>query len=117
MEKKMTRKDKFVALMSNYALSADDRAFVEAEIAKIDTKAENKKMTPTQMENEKIKGQILAVLLDAGVAMTVGQVQSALDGDFSNQKISTLMHQLVKAGRLKNFVDKKVSYFTIERGE
>ena len=51
------------------------------------------KPTKTQVENEGIKGEILELLADG--RMTCGDVVKALDGEYTSQKISALLRQLV----------------------
>jgi hypothetical protein len=113
MEKKMTRKQMFEQIMSKYALDEVDKAFIEKEISKIDNKATNKKPTATQVENEKIKEDILKVMTANGEKMTVGQMEGAFDKAYTNQKLSALMNAMVKDGVLIKTSDKKVSYFEV----
>lgn len=116
MEKKMTIRDKFVALMANHDFNDDERAFLENEIAKIDTKVANKKPTATQIANESIKKRILEAMEDYGVPVTVTQVVASLEYAYTNQKLSPLMNSMAGAGILRKFMDGRVTYFEIVRG-
>lgn len=113
MEKKMTRKQMFEQIMSNYPLDESEKAFIEKEIAKIDNKSASKKPTATQVANEEIKTKILDVMTDKSEKMTVSQVVSAFDNAYTNQKLSALMNAMVDSGVLVKTSDKKVSYFEV----
>lgn len=63
------------------------------------------KPTKTQAENESIKAEILELLAD-GVGRTATEVM-AYCGLSSNQKASSLLNQLVRAGKLTKEPDKK----------
>ena len=88
---------------------------INAMIASFKNKAQNKKATKTQEENVGYKAEILKVLADAKNGMTVSEVIKASEvlGEFSNQKVSALMRQLVEEGKVEKTMDKKKSIFTI----
>ena len=77
--------------------------FLEAQIASIDKKSENKKPTKAQAENELIKNQLLQVLDVEGMTITDIQV---LGFEYSNQKLSALLNQMVKDDLLTKSVGK-----------
>lgn len=87
--------------------------FCEERIALIHKKKESKSLTPTQVENEKIK----AVLLEIAVKpLTITDMlkSSVLKGkyaDLSNQKISSLANQLVNEHLMTKVQEKGRSYF------
>ena len=74
-------------------------------------KRTSSKPTKTQVENEGIKANILEVLTDEGV--TVKTLLGELEGDYTSQKISALLRQLVADGKVVKTIEKKVSYFSL----
>lgn len=87
---------------------AEKLTALKAQIAK---KKGSSKPTKTQVENENIKAEILDVLSDEG--MTVKEILGLLEGDYSSQKISALLRQLVAAEKVVKTVEKKVSRFAL----
>ena len=83
--------------------------------ASYEKKSANKKPTEKQKENEGLKDTILEVLTYEDKPMTVTQVQKANEklSEFSNQKISSLIRQLVKAGKIERIEEKKIAYFQV----
>lgn len=81
---------------------------LRAQIAK---KKGSSKPTKTQVENEAIKEKILDVLSDE--PMTVKEIMAVIDGDYSSQKLSALLRQLVSAEKVVKTVEKKVSRFAL----
>lgn len=86
---------------------------LKASIEKKNASKGEKKPTATQKANEVIKEQIVTVLADAEKALTVTEIVKALDGDFTNQKISALVRQLIDAGKVEKFEEKRRSYFKL----
>lgn len=76
-------------------------------------KSTSSKPTKTQVANEGVKEKILEVLLRAGERMTCGAITSAVEGDYSSQKISALLRQLVEGGKVVKTMKKKVAYFEL----
>ena len=71
------------------------------------------KPTKTQVENEGIKAEILEALVEADEPMTCGEITKALEGDYTSQKISALLRQLVAGGKVTKSTEKKVSRFEL----
>lgn len=71
------------------------------------------KPTKTQLENEKVKDEILEVLAGAEEGMTCGEITKALEGEYTSQKISALLRQLVGAEKVVKSTEKKVSRFEL----
>jgi ferrous iron transport protein B len=68
------------------------------------------------IENEILKEEIFAELSKLGEKVTVSEFQAVTrfaPPEFSNQKISALLNQMEKAGRVKKEVNKKKSYFSV----
>ena len=96
--------------------SVADEAVVEkltALKAQMAKKHSSSKPTKLQIENEKIKDEILEVLATAEERLRVGDVLKLLEGEYTSQKISRLMSQLVEAGKVTKEIEKKVSYFSL----
>ena len=89
---------------------AEKLTALKAQVAK---KRSSSKPTKTQVENEAIKEQVLAVLADCGEAVTVKEILGELEGDYTSQKISALLRQLVMAGKVVKTIEKKVSRFAL----
>ena len=91
--------------------------FINNEIALIDKKADSKKPTKTQLENELIKSELFdklkAYSTDGG---TIAKLQTEVEFDkYSNQKLSALLNQLVKDGKVVKEVGKdRKTIFKVE---
>lgn len=119
--KKMTKKETINllidVLMGNKEVE-DMQIFVDFlthERELLEKKSSNSGQTKTQKENETIKEKIVATLreLDRPVLITEIQGANAELANYSNQKISALLTQLVNAEIVKREVDKKKAYFSL----
>ena len=110
--KKMTKRDYFNQLLSNYPLKADEVAFINHELELLARKNETntKKLTANQVSNEKLKNDMLDVM-EPNVSYSVTDVQKMLGLD-SNQKASALLRQLVENGKVVRSEEKRKAYFT-----
>lgn len=117
-KKKMTKREMFVQIKSHLT-DVDEIKFVDHEIELLDKKlgkGADKKLTPEQEKNEKVKVGILNAL-DGGVQMTISQMIKEVPEigeifpDASNQKISALVRQLVQALVVERVEVKGVAYF------
>ena len=75
-----------------------------------------KKPTKTQVENEGYKESILAFLrVNPEQGFTCDNLRKAVGelNEFSNQKVSALMSQLVEAKAVEKYADKRRTYFKI----
>lgn len=110
--KKMTKRDYFTAILSKYDLTPEEREFVEHELELLSKKnSAEKKPTAQQAENEAIKEIILENLTSR---MTISEMQKTIPdlAEYSNQKISALMRQLILEGLVEKIEDKRKSYFS-----
>ena len=89
--------------------------FLTHERELLEKKSSKSSQTKTQKENEVIKEKIVETLrgLDRPVLITEIQGANAELANYSNQKISALLTQLVNAEIVKREVDKKKAYFTL----
>lgn len=116
--RKPTKRDHFNALLKLSEVKADPKLveFITHEIDLLDRKnTVDKKPTKTQQENEVIKTDIKA-FLDAhkGEKYTVSALMKSVPAiaDASNQKVSSLVRQMVIDGLAERIEDKRKAYFT-----
>ena len=112
--KKITKREKFEMLMTIAEVKANPilSEFIEREIELLAKKnSAEKKPTAQQAENEAIKETILENLTSR---MTISEMQKSIPdlAEYSNQKISALMRQLILEGLVKKVEDKRKSYFS-----
>lgn len=129
---RLTKRDYFTAILSKvdmdatYDISkgdatvkvsgADVAGFLNHELELLDRKnTVDKKPTATQLANEGIKSDIKA-FLDAhkGEKFTVSALMKSVPAiaDASNQKVSSLVRQMVLDGQADRIEDKRKAYFT-----
>ena len=129
---RLTKRDFFTAILSKvdmdatYDISkgdvtvkvsgADVAGFLNHELELLDRKnTVDKKPTATQVANEGIKADIKA-FLDAhkGEKFTVSALMKSVPAiaDASNQKVSSLVRQMVLDGQADRIEDKRKAYFT-----
>ena len=112
--KKITKREKFEMLMTIAEVKANPilSEFIERELELLSKKnSAEKKPTAQQAENEAIKETILENLTSR---MTISEMQKTIPdlAEYSNQKISELMRQLVLEGLVEKVEDKRKSYFS-----
>lgn len=90
--------------------------FINHEIELLDKKASNKRPTKVQVENENIKGIIIETLENLGKAVSISEMQEASEvlANLSNQKISALLTQLVKAEKVARVEDKRKHFSKLQ---
>lgn len=115
MEKKLTKKDYFEKIKGVCANNAEIVAFCDHEIELLNRKNSKGGLSKTQVENEGIKDQIIAALATVGKAVTITELQASNENmaQYSNQKLSALLKQLVDSKDVVKTTDKKKSYFSI----
>ena len=112
--KKITKREKFEMLMALSEVKENPilSEFIERELELLAKKnSAEKKPTAQQAENEAIKETILENLTSR---MTISEMQKSIPdlAEYSNQKISALMRQLILEGLVKKVEDKRKSYFS-----
>ena len=112
--KKITKREKFEMLMALSEVKENPilSEFIERELELLSKKnSAEKKPTAQQAENEAIKETILENLTSR---MTISEMQKSIPdlAEYSNQKISALMRQLILEGLVKKVEDKRKSYFS-----
>ena len=113
MEKKITKKEMFAQIREVVADNADMVAFIDHEIELLSKKSGSKKPTANQIANEGLKDTILTVLNTEGMTASEVLASSTEFEGMSNQKISALLNQMVKDGKIAKVVDKKKSFFKL----
>ena len=97
--KKLTKKDRFNQLLAIPAVQADTElvAFIEHEIELLSNKnkADNKKPTAKQLENEALKVELLNYM-EANTLYAISDFQKQVEAcaDLSNQKIAAVLRQM-----------------------
>lgn len=125
MTKKMTKREMFEVIAKTIeAMEVENKAemqkFIAHEIELLENKKSKSGQTKTQKENEILKDEIFAELSKLGEKVTVSEFQAVTrfaPPEFSNQKISALLNQMEKTGRVGKVVEKKKSYFFIPQAE
>lgn len=114
--KKMTKKEMFREILKRVSDNTEMVEFLNHEIELLERKASKSTQTKTQKENEGIKEIILNTLTEIGKPVTITELQNANTelAEFSNQKISALLKQLVDSQVVDKMIDKKKSYFTVK---
>ena len=119
MANKMTKKDYFAILRESYDVNAENYdeviAFIDHEIELIDRKRENAKMSDNQLQNEKLKEEIVDVLRQHNDWLRISDLQerSPVLAGFTNQKINSLLIQLKAEEKIVKKTEKRVTYFKI----
>ena len=117
---KMTKRDYFNAILAVLATVEDTdvsglTAFVNHEIELLENKRSTTKPTKTQTENLAVKETIVSVLKEIGKPVTITEMQkhSADLAEFSCQKLSALLKQLVENDKtVTKVTEKKKTYFS-----
>lgn len=117
--KKMTKKETINllidVLMGNKEIE-DMQIFVDFLVHErelLEKKSSKSSQTKTQKDNEIIKEKIVATLQELGKYSTITEIQNANAelSEYSNQKISALLKQLVDDKIIEKMIDKKKAYF------
>lgn len=114
MANKKTQKDFYNEIIEVLnEVGRDDLVdFCKDRIDKLSRKSSSTKPTKTQVENENIKDTILEVLADLG-AVSATQIATDPRIGVSNQKVTSLLTQLVKADKVVRTEDKGKVYFSV----
>ena len=120
MANKLTKRDYFKMILEVVEGNEQLTEFVNHELELLDKKASSKAMTSNEKENEQIKARIVQALVALGRPVTITELQ-ANNGEmaqYSNQKLSALIKQMVRSednpnGEITRAMDKKKAYFSI----
>lgn len=114
--KKITKRERFGEIKEIVeGLGRTDLVeFVNHELELLDKKASSKTMTASQKENAEIKTKIVEKLVELGRSITISELQKEGFENYSNQKLSALLKQLVDTKEVVRTTDKKKAYFGVE---
>ena len=114
IEKKITKREKFEMLMTIAEVQANPilSEFIEHEIELLAKKNSAEKK---QTENAGIKDIIMEVLTDEEKGMTISAMQKKCAdlAEYSNQKISALVRQMILDGIVEKTEEKGKTYFRL----
>lgn len=119
MTKKMTKKEMFAQIMANYALTDEEKAFIEHEIELLEKKNTrkdgSKAMTATQKANEGLKAKIVEILSNADKAMSVSEIAKSDSelAELSGQKVSAIITLLKNDGIVERVEIKRKAFFKL----
>ena len=118
MANKKTVVQMYEEILAIPTLTAEQKAFIEKRIEitqkkNASGKGENAKPTKTQLENEGIKTVILSVLTTTPMSITDIMKANTKLGGYSNQKVSALLTQLLKADAVVRTEVKGKAYYAL----
>ena len=121
-EKKITQKMALNYVIENCSVPEDIKEKLEKMLEQVEKKSANgsKSMTATQKANAELATAIVEDMEDNRL-YTVTEMLKVLDclkgKEYTNQKISAIVSNLVKDGMVERVVDKRKSYFRKVIGE
>lgn len=113
---KMTYVKALEVALNCEALSAEVREKLSAlRDQQVKRNSAEKKPTKTQQANEGVKSHVLEVLASCENPVTVSELMQADEelSQLSNQKVASLVRQLVDAGKVQRLEEKRKAYFTL----
>ena len=120
MAKKMTKKELFAEILANYDLKDTHRELIEKTIDQLEKKSASsgdRKPTAKQLDNDKFKDNILDFLKDhSDKQFTITELWKnvpalAENPEMSNQRVSSLVRQLVLDNLVAREEIKRKAYF------
>lgn len=112
----MTKKETFAVIRGIVADNAELVAFIDHEIELLEKKSSgSRKPTATQVANQGFKADILVALSEADAPVTIKKLYGicpSLEG-LSNQRVTHLLTDLRKDGKVTRTYVKKVAYFAL----
>ena len=112
----MTKKEMFAEIRNIVADNEEMVAFIDHEIELLERKSNSpKKPTKTQIENNGFKAEIVAYLTEVDTPKTIKELQAEIPsiGGLTNQRITHMLTDLIKAGTLKKEYVKKTPYYSV----
>lgn len=115
MEKKITKAQMFAMIKEAVADNAEFVEFLDKQIELLAKKSANKKPSAVQVANEALKEDILAVLAGFEDGATATDVLNGSEkfAGLSNQKIATMLNQLVAVGKVTKDKSGKKTLFSV----
>lgn len=112
----MTKKEMFAEIRNIVADNEEMVAFIDHEIELLERKSNSpKKPTKTQVENDGFKAEIVAYLTEVDAPKTIKELQAEIPsiGGLTNQRITHMLTDLVKAETLTKEYVKKTPYYSV----
>ena len=112
----MTKKEMFAEIRNIVADNEEMVAFIDHEIELLERKSNSpKKPTKTQIENDGFKAEIVAYLTEVDAPKTIKELQAEIPsiGGLTNQRITHMLTDLIKAGTLAKEYVKKTPYYSV----
>lgn len=126
MEKKITKRERFMQLREIVRDNEELVAFIDHELELLNNKSKSGGQTKTQQENVKVAEMLIEELAKTTEPTTITDLMNNseviknytyIEGKetkrLSNQKISAIFKQLVDGGKLVKTTNKKKSYFSV----
>lgn len=116
MENKKLTKKEYFGVIRNLVIDNEELvAFIDHEIELLNKKSSKTSPTATQKANMEVKDKIIQALVDIARPVTITELQAECPemAEYSNQKLSALMKQLVDINQVVRVTDKKKSYFSV----
>lgn len=116
--KKITKRDNFNKLLTIREVAEDTQLveFINHELELLDRKSASHSTAKTanQKANEEIKTKIIDALVQLGKS-TISELQAGSEemAEYSNQKLSALLKQLVDSKQVVRTMEKKKAYFEV----
>lgn len=116
--KKITKRDNFNKLLTIREVAEDTQLveFINHELELLDRKSASHSTAKTanQKANEEIKTKIVDALVQLGKS-TISELQAGSEemAEYSNQKLSALLKQLVDNKQVVRTMEKKKAYFEV----
>lgn len=112
----MTKREMFAEIRNVVADNEEMVAFIDHEIELLERKSNSpKKPTKTQIENDGFKAEIVAYLTEVDTPKTIKELQAEIPSisGLTNQRITHMLTDLVKAETLTKEYVKKTPYYSI----
>ena len=112
----MTKKEMFAEIRNIVADNEEMVAFIDHEIELLERKSNSpKKPTKTQIENDGFKTEIVAYLTEVDTPKTIKELQAEIPSisGLTNQRITHMLTDLVKAETLTKEYVKKTPYYSV----
>ena len=113
--KKMTKVDYFKQILTNYALTADEKAFIEHELELLAKKnSAEKKPTAQQVANAGVADAIVAAMVPGTLYTITDLIKQVPEcAELTNQRVSAIVRGLKDSGVVKRVEDKRKAYFCV----
>ena len=112
----MTKREMFAEIRNIVADNEEMVAFIDHEIELLERKSNStKKPTKTQVENDGFKAEIVAYLTEVDTPKTIKELQAGIPSisGLTNQRITHMLTDLVKAETLTKEYVKKTPYYSV----